>query len=584
MNFTLDTFDQQLPKDLLKKAQPYFQNGAVLYVEQDDSGVWQAEVEGTETYSVEITLKERTITDSFCDCPVESSVCKHVVAVLFALRETMRKQAAQPSRKAKKTTGKLTIADLVQQVSADELRAFVVSYATTDKTFATKLQLHFSDKDERIDVGKQYTDLIRKTIRAHSDRHGFIDYRSTFKLAKEINTLQATVVKLISQRNFKDALMLAMILLQEMMTLMTESDDSAGNIGGLVNEAIDLLRDIATDDDVAPPLRRQLFDKLANELNDNRYFDYGDEGYELLDVLYKTALRLAEPDLFLALIDQLLARQKASSSSYLQDHLRTKRVKFLRDIGRTDEADRQTQANMDIVEVRAEAVEAAIRAKQYDRAKTLIQEGIRIAEQKQHPGTVHQWEEKLLAIAEAERDTAEIRRLTKKFAFDRWFNIEYFRRWKATFLADEWVTEYKALVDNFRLDIANEAKDRRPGWGYNAADALLNRLSPIFVEEKQWADLLVLVQEAPRLDTLKQMLPYLAGPYPAEMLALVLPAIRTLASQASTRPQYNSVASWITFVRQHIADSHLATNALIHELKATNLKRPAFLEELRAIK
>lgn len=585
MTLTLDNFDQELPKDLLKKAQPYFQNGAVLYLEPDDDGIWKAEVDGSDTYSVEITLNGRTITESFCDCPVDSATCKHVVATLFALRDQLKKQPKQPKKlilgsKSKK----LTIADLVQQVSADELRAFLVQYATADKTFATKLQLHFADKDERIDVGKHYAELVKKITRTHSDRRGFVEYRATFKLAKEIDTLLLTGVKLIGQKNVKDAVTLGLVVLREMMTVLTESDDSAGNIGGSFSGAVDLLRDIALADDTAPPLRRQLFDELAIELTDRRYFDYGDMGLWMIDLTYQTALRLSEPDLFLALIDRLLPLQKSGVSTFNQDHLRTTRVKFLRDIGRTDEADRQTEASMDIVAVRAQAVDEAIRTERYDRAKTLLREGIRIAEGKKHPGTVHQWEEKLLTIAEAEKAVDEIRRLTKRFAFDPRFGLRYFRRWKATFSPDEWADEYRLLVERIRRDEAEEAKTRRPGWGYSVGDALLARLGPILVEEKQWADLLTLVQQAPRLDALKQVLPYLGEPYPAEMLALFLPAIRKVAEQASTRPDYKNVAALLTLLRKHIADSELPTNALIHELKATFIKRPAMQEELRGIR
>ncbi|GAB3543780.1 SWIM zinc finger family protein [Spirosoma fluminis] len=585
MILTLDTFDQQLPKALLKKAQPYFQNGAVLYLEPDETGLWKAEVEGSDTYSVEITLDGRTITDSFCDCSVESATCKHVVATLFALRDELKKKAKQP--KKKNVTGKskkLTIADLLQQVSADELRAFLVQYAAADKTFATKLQLHFADKDERIDVGKHYTELVKKIIRAYSDRHGFVEYRATFKLAKEINKLLATGVTLIGQRNFKDALTLALVVVREIMTVLTQSDDSAGNMSGVFSEAVDLLRDIALSEDAAPALRRQLFDELAIELTNKRYFDYGDMGLWLLDVTCQTALRLSEPDLFLALIERLLPLQRSSISTFNQDYLRTMRVKFLREIGRTDEADRQMQASMDIVEVRAQAVDEAIRTEQYDQAKTLLLEGIRIAEGKKHPGTVSRWEKQLLAIAEAEKNLSETRRLTKRFAFDPRFDVAYFRRWKASFSADEWADEYRSLVERIRHEEAEEAKKRRTGWGYSLGDALLARLGPLLVEEKQWADLLALVQQAPRLDVLKQVLPYLAGPYPVEMLALFLPAIRSVAEQASTRPDYKNVASLLTLVRKHIAGSEESTNALINELKETFVKRPAMQEELRSIK
>ena len=188
-------------------------------------------------------------------------------------------------------------------------------------------------------MGKHYAELIKKSIRAHSDRHGFVDYRATFKLAKEIDALLATGAKLIGQKNSRDALTLGLMLLRDMMTVLTESDDSAGNIGGSVSGAIDLLRSIAMSEDTAPLLRRELFGTLANELLDIRYFDYGDMGVWLLDVTYETALRLSEPDLFLSLVDRLLPLHKSGTSTFYQDQLRTTRVKLLRDIGRTAEAD-----------------------------------------------------------------------------------------------------------------------------------------------------------------------------------------------------------------------------------------------------
>ena len=234
---------------------------------------------------------------------------------------------------------------------------------------------------------------------------------------------------------------------------------------------------------------------------------------------------------------------------------------------------------MNIVEVRAQTLDEAIRTKQYDRAKTLLLEGIRIAEGKKHPGTVRQWDEKLLTIAETERATNEIQRLTKLFAFD----YRYFHRWKATFSPDEWADEYRLLVERIRREEADQAKTRRPGRGYSAADALLARLGPVLIKEKQWANLLELVQQAPRLDVLKGVLPHLAAPDPTEILALFLPAIRSTAGQASTRPDYKNVATLLTLVRENIVGSRPLTDVLIAELKATFIKRSAMQEELRAI-
>jgi len=123
---------------------------------------------------------------------------------------------------------------------------------------------------------------------------------------------------------------------------------------------------------------------------------------------------------------------------------------------------------------------------------------------------------------------------------------------------------------------------RRVGYRYD--NALFTRLSPIYTEEKRWDDLRDLLLKAPTLDKLQQVHPYLAKTHPADLLPLYLTAIRQIAQTASTRPDYKRVADLIKLVRTDIADSLTATNALIYELKANFIKRPAMLDELSKVK
>ncbi|MCD8166348.1 MAG: SWIM zinc finger family protein [Bacteroides sp.] len=73
----------------MKRGELYFEQGYVGRIRKIDSGTYEATVRGSDDYAVEIELENDQVIDYFCDCPYDfGPVCKHIVAVLFALRES----------------------------------------------------------------------------------------------------------------------------------------------------------------------------------------------------------------------------------------------------------------------------------------------------------------------------------------------------------------------------------------------------------------------------------------------------------------------------------------------------------------
>src|SRR5690606_3592947 len=107
-------------------------------------------------------------------------------------------------------------------------------------------------------------------------------------------------------------------------------------------------------------------------------------------------------------------------------------------------------------EIRESVVAEAIDHRDYKRAKALIAEGIRIAEEQRYPGNVSSWESDLLKIAALEEDITTIRRLCKKIAFAHHsLSIEHYRRWKATYSQAEWA---EVIETHIRKVIAETTK------------------------------------------------------------------------------------------------------------------------------
>ncbi len=80
-----DTFTKEIHALILQRGREYFRQGAVRHLTETPEG-WTAEVEGQETYHIAITGLEQP-TEWYCDCPSDHGpLCKHVVAVFFAIR------------------------------------------------------------------------------------------------------------------------------------------------------------------------------------------------------------------------------------------------------------------------------------------------------------------------------------------------------------------------------------------------------------------------------------------------------------------------------------------------------------------
>lgn len=146
---------------------------------------------------------------------------------------------------------------LLEKISLNEYRKFVLLYSLKNPEFKTELEVYFSTKDKKIDLSKKYREWIKKTIRKY-ERRGFVDYNSTFGLAGELQSIIDTGFVLAEGHNFLDAFKLAKVALTETMQVITNSDDSSGSIGDTVGFCIQLLERIANDPYAGNPLKEQI--------------------------------------------------------------------------------------------------------------------------------------------------------------------------------------------------------------------------------------------------------------------------------------------------------------------------------------
>jgi hypothetical protein len=418
-NMNLKNFQNQISPIILQRGKAYFDDGAVGMPEEED-GLWSAEVEGSEVYLVEVELAgHHEIESYYCDCPHGADICKHIVAVFYALKTWVKTLKPEPAKKDQA----LSFGELLKRVSDSELKEFVELFARQDNNFKNQFELRFAHKGQQLDPEEKYTDLVKKIIRS-SMHSGFLDYYSAGDLSGKVDAILANAQEAMHTNNFKDASIIVQVVLKQLIAeVVPYADDSNGDIGDTISNAVSMLNSIAGSELCARELKETIHDFLAGELIRDGYFGYGDYGEDLFEIFRNLSVFLKRGEAFLVFTSKLSETSaEKGASKYLVEYFTIQTILFLKETGNIPEAEKLMRQNIDIAAVRRELVNEAMGREDYTEAKGLINQGIVLAEKNGHPGTVLEWQKILLYIAGLEGDLVKQRHFTLLFAFKHGFD------------------------------------------------------------------------------------------------------------------------------------------------------------------
>ncbi|MCV9929695.1 SWIM zinc finger family protein [Flavobacterium sp. LS1R49] len=576
---TLQNFEKQIDSKILKRGKEYFNDGNVEFIEETEKNIWEADVFGTDDYHVKIELGAKNeIKEWECDCPYDyGDICKHVIAVLYKVLEqkTMDVASGEVIEKTAKKE-KFTFDTLLNKIEIKEYQNFIKYYSGINKNFKDEFTIYFSEKDESFDLEQKFTEQIKKTIKTYTYR-GFVDYHASNKLGKELNHYLDTVNSYLSKNNFRDASTIIKIIIKEVSAVFEYCDDSNGYISDSLNSAIEQLYQISK----APAsieFKNQIAVFLKMELQKKIYFNYGDTGCDLTNLFGELCITISKTDDFIQFLDAKIESSK--KDDYNQKFFIETKISFLIKLGKKIEIEDLIQQNLEVPEIRALEIDRVIKEKNYEKAKKLLADGIKIAENKHHKGTVMKWEKILLQIAVLEKDINMERYFSRKFAFDsNTFSAEYYVQWKKTFIKEEWTETIEKVIKA----IIEKVKESNKNNSFYNHQILLFHLAPIYIQENYLDRLLQLVQKQNRLDTILIYQSYLIKEYPNELFAVYVPAIEAAGDYANGRAQYKSLATTMKKIIKDFPDKKESILEIAHKLKIKYPRRPAMIEELNKI-
>ena len=401
---TIQELINHIPFEILQRGQNYFDNGHILEMNRGSNGIWYAEVEGNYgNYEVEIEADDKNnVTNYYCDCPYDGAICKHIAALALAINEENTFAISSDDKEANEENWEQLIKDTMPK----DLRNFMLDYGVKNQDFRHQIKLAFSKP-----VSVQNTDNIPyyqsqiNGIFDNYDYQGFIDYRSSHKAMSDVTKFQVKANDYYSKGNLNEAFCISAAIAMEGVKAIQYMDDSSGECGGAIYESFHDIENILNSN-ISAEFKESIFNWLHKQVQNSDYKDYG-VGDSLEPLFFETAASLKQMDIAYKFIDakiiQLDEEDGWSKKYYLQSYLGQK-INLLQSEARTVEANIIIDTYLHFEDFRKIRVEQALSESNPEKAEKLMLDGIKVAEQDDAPGLVHQWKDQLLELYKQQKE------------------------------------------------------------------------------------------------------------------------------------------------------------------------------------
>jgi hypothetical protein len=359
------------------------------------------------------------------------------------------------------------------------------------------------------------------------------------------------------------AVSINLCIMEEMLDLLPNADDSNGSIGCVNDERSNHILEICThNNSLSIEDRETLFQMLIQESIHPLFEDWSD--WQL--ILLESASHLATtPDLRFKWEDHLnhmISEEKDDSwgSGYFAERIAMLRYHVILSCEGKAQAAVFMRSQLQFSGFRELLIQEDLEHGQYDEVIQLAMEGEKHDHAKGLSGLVKKWKKyryeayKLSGQIELQRLVGEELVLEGEFI--------YYQQLKETYSSADWRIVYKSIIEKLE-------KDRWPRGIYTM----------ILIEEHETGKLLEYIRKQP--SRVEDYYMHLIHEYPLEVKGLFQAHIEVGADRANTRKHYQDVCRMIHVFKQACGKEE--ASQIIFLLKQKYPRKPAFLDELMSI-
>ncbi len=566
MKFSLQKIEQYVPDELLEKAEQLLQQSPAMTLEEIEKNLWSNRVQDASgSYEVEIQLQGARLVAYSCDCKNygPKSLCVHLTASLLQLRSQRQKaaEAKQQEREVATPPRRLTTNIILQKVSPEELSEFVRHYAKSSRQFALALKARFASSISEMDREEKYRQILLTAIKSVRRTSGGqrIPQSGLKVLLKVLEELQEQCNDTILRRDFQEAFALLYAIFEPMPEVFRALDGDKKTMLDCLTVNIQLV-DQLLEAEPAPELAAEVWEFLRHSF-EQRYLSLYQFDRQFLQLALDHTRDQTRAQRLLETVVEI--RSLNEEQDLEEVDLIIAQLDLLNLLGEREQSEALIQKHLQNVAVLQKAIELAEQLEQEEKIRQLIQLGLPLENLESEIRDM--WEDRLLQLALADEDRAEVVRLASAlFLRTHQSNYwDYLRQGEAK----EWPKLKKQLLEALEAQQFSVAQRDILAW--------------VYASEQDFPGLLNFLQQTRSIDLLLQYDHYLLPEHSLVIYDLYRDLLLEYLNQHLGRQPSVKVKKVLQHLQQSGAREFVSN--LLQTFRKEYPKRHSLIEELEEL-
>lgn len=411
------------------------------------------------------------------------------------------------------------------------------------------------EEDEEIKKNKKYLSDISKR---YGGGRRFVSWRECSQYAREVFEILSNARSYyFDTKKPLVSVEASILVISKMISAIQYMDDSNGDIGDVIREAMEVLDETCINsDEFSEKDKTKIFNKLLNEADKSVYDGWEEWRLDVISNCFYFCQDEKRRSKFINKLDKMLENYSDDwSGNYKKEKVLGIKFQIISNYGNNKEAQEFIESNIKYSGFRELLINKCIENNEYDKVLKLAEEG-EICD-KQYAGLVNKWKEyrykayKKLSMLEEQKELARELFVSGDMSFYKELKELHINDWS-----------------NYYIGIKKEFKDKKMDRR--------NIYPEMLIEENDLEELLQYCEaDVRRIEIYDELL---IKEYRDDVNVMYKFLIEKTSDMASNRSQYKNVCKVIKKYKKLIG--HIEAYKVVKELQKKYIKRPAFIDEL----
>lgn len=410
-----------------------------------------------------------------------------------------------------------------------------------------------------------YRSRVMSIIDNFEGRYGYVEYRDTFDFNRAVCRIIDEADSAVSNQRWQVAMAILEGVALAGEDIMNCGDDSAGELGSILEECFAKWQELCNDERLPPEMRSEIFELTIGYFT-KEHLKGWDWWWNWIQMAISLADTREKQERIIKALDNVInSKGDEWSVRYNTQTAQRYKLELISKSGTPEEQRKFMYANVGNTDFRRRLLQMAWDEGNYEEVLRLAKEGI--AYDAKYIGLVSEWHKWELKVYCHKNDNANILKISRYFFFEggRFGEKEYsmeamYALMKSVVSAGEW--------NDFVDTLIVETSKKRDGV----------RELFIYAQEKMWGRYMEYLRKTPSVFNLDEAPRQVWKLYADELVKLYALCVRRFFQQASNRNSYCEGVSILRKLIEH--GGKIEADKIIAEQKTRTPRRPALIDEL----